>query len=147
MSIYKDRPATCRIFDCRILAASGFELGDGNANPMMLQAQRWKFSCPARRDEDLFSAVHSAAAFLRKYPECIAPDVRHRDLIPYAVMAVKVYDVFFHSGGLSGDTKKLIRDSETVKNVLKSYTEFEKRMHRNELIHSNHAKATHQRAC
>jgi hypothetical protein len=70
-SIYRNRPDTCRIFDCRVLAASGLALDDNDNNLIVLQARRWKFSCPTKRDHNLLSAVQSAATFLMRHTECV----------------------------------------------------------------------------
>jgi hypothetical protein len=128
-SIYRNRPATCRIFDCRILAASRLELDDNDNNFIVQQARRWKFRYPTKRDCNLFSAVQDAATFLMRHPECLQNNWVPRDAIQISVLAIKVYEVFLKSNSLFVDTRKVIRDSEIAKEVLKSYERFERRMH------------------
>jgi hypothetical protein len=127
-SIYRNRPATCRIFDCRVIAASGLT-GDGNEhNPILQQAQRWQFNCPTKRDLNLLSAVQAAAEFLRKHPECLQKNFIPTDAIQISVAAIKVYDVFLNAIDPSVDVRTANRNSEIAKEVIKSYKKFEKRM-------------------
>ena len=46
-SIYKDRPRTCRTYDCRVFAAAGIA---ADRDPITRQARRWRFgdSLPGR---------------------------------------------------------------------------------------------------
>jgi uncharacterized protein len=124
-SIYRFRPATCRSFDCRILAASGITTEDNNL--ITQHARRWKFSCPIESDRNLLSAVLAAAIFLKKYPECIRGNLASRDKIQLAVIAIKVYDVFLNNNVTTVNFAQTTHDSEIAKKVLKSYKMFEKR--------------------
>jgi hypothetical protein len=127
-SIYRNRPATCRIFDCRVLAASGLT-GDGNENnPIFQQAQRWQFNCTTKRDLHLLTAVRAATAFLRKHPLCVQTNVVPVDAIQISVAAVKVYDVFLKAYNPSVEVRTANRDSKIAKEVITSYKNFEKRI-------------------
>lgn len=124
-SIYRDRPTTCRSFDCRILAASGIA---GNDNNLFAQhARRWKFSYPTEGDRNLLSAVQGAATFLTKHPECIRNNLAPRDEIRLALLAIKVYDVFLNNNNSTANQVRTTRDSEIARKVLKSHKMLEKR--------------------
>ena len=126
-SIYRYRPATCRLFDCRILAASGLDLDNNDNNLIIRQARRWKFGYPTKRDHNLLSAVQHAAAFLIRRPECVQNILVPRDAIQISVLAIKVCDVFLKNIVVSNSAEKVIRDSEIANKVLKSYERFEQR--------------------
>jgi len=126
-SIYKYRPATCRSFDCRVIAASGIAVKDTNL--IAQHAQRWKFSYGNEGDRDLLSAVQAAASFLIKYPECIRDNLISMDAIQLAVFAIKVYDVFLNNNVTNTNLAQATLDSDIAKKVLKSYKMFEKRRH------------------
>jgi len=127
-SIYRYCSATCRIFDCRVLAASGLNLDDNDNNLIVRQARRWKFSCPTKRDRNLLSAVQHAATFLIRHPECIQNNLVPGDAIQNSVLAIKVYDVFLNNNYVSDNGKEVIRDSEIAKEVIRSYKRFEQRI-------------------
>ena len=126
-SIYKYRPATCRSFDCRVIAASGIAVKDTNL--IAQHAQRWKFSYGNEGDRDLLSAVQATASFLIKYPECIRDNLVSKDAIQLAVLAIKVYDVFLNNNVTNTNLAQATLDSDIAKKVLKSYKMFEKRRH------------------
>jgi hypothetical protein len=126
-SIYKYRPATCRSFDCRVIAASGIAVKDNNL--IAQHARCWKFSCITKGDRNLLSAVQAAASFLIKYPECIRDNFVPIDAIQLAVLAIKVYEVFLNSNVTTANPAQATLDSDIAKKVLKSYKIFEKRRH------------------
>ena len=127
-SIYRNRPITCRIFDCRVLAASGLTGDENENNPIFQQARRWQFNYPAKRDLSLFSAVQAAAAFLRRHPECVQKNLVPMDAIQISVAAIKVYDVFLKANDSFVNAKTVNRDSEIANEVTTSYKKFKKRM-------------------
>jgi Fe-S-cluster containining protein len=127
-SIYRNRPTTCCIFDCRVLVASGLTGEDDENNPIFQQARRWQFNYPTKRDRNLFSAIQAAAAFLRRHPECIQKNLVPMDAIQISIAAIKVYDVFLKTNDPFVYAGKLNRDSEIAKEVFMSYKKFKKRM-------------------
>ncbi len=65
-SIYEDRPATCRAYDCRVFAAAGI---DADRPAITQRARRWVFGYAAKSDRELHAAVRAAARSLRDHPE------------------------------------------------------------------------------
>lgn len=63
-TIYDDRPRTCRVFDCRVLAAASVDPEDKPG--LAEQARRWRFSFGSTADRDAHSAVSAAAAAARR---------------------------------------------------------------------------------
>jgi hypothetical protein len=92
-SIYEHRPATCRIFDCRVYAAAGVHAGDDRRR-IGERAARWRFTYSgpaARRQHD---AVRAAARFIRENPGSFPGGRVPTDPGQVAVLAVKSYEVF-----------------------------------------------------
>jgi uncharacterized protein len=126
-TIYSNRPATCRSFDCRILTASGLVAENSAHHGIFQQARRWKFSCPSQNENRLLSAVQDAAKFLNHHPLSIEDNFVSRDEVHLSVLAIKVYDVFLPSGDFKRTTKREIDESVIMKKVLRSYEKFQNR--------------------
>src|SRR4051812_8651363 len=60
-SIYEHRPRTCRVYDCRVFAATGVDPGDYKL-PIQRQVRRWEFEFPTDGDRIDYEAVQAAAA-------------------------------------------------------------------------------------
>ena len=120
-SIYRDRPATCRSFDCRVLAASGVEADEKNYKGIMQQVRRWQFSFSADRDRELYSAVRAASEFLTMHRKLFPDNWVPRNSIQLAVLSIIVCDVFLKVNGRAG------RNSDIVKRILTAYKKFESR--------------------
>jgi Fe-S-cluster containining protein len=66
-SIYEHRPRTCRIYDCRIFAATGLEVdaeADSKAD-IAARAARWRFGFPTDEDRRRQAAVRVAVRSVR----------------------------------------------------------------------------------
>lgn len=61
--IYRQRPLTCRTFDCRVLAAAGLA---GDHDAIHRQARRWAFTYASEHDARLHAAVTAAARELHR---------------------------------------------------------------------------------
>jgi uncharacterized protein len=118
-SIYRNRPATCRSFDCRILPASGVNVVEKDYNLIVKQAQRWQFSYSNDHDYILQSAVQTAAAFLTEHRDSFPTKWVPRNSIQLAFLSIMVYDAFL-------EKKRPKRyESEIVKKVLNIYKRIE----------------------
>jgi uncharacterized protein len=124
-SIYRNRPVTCRSFDCRLLAASGLAADHNVNNPIFQQARRWMFHCPSKNDHQLLSAVQQAAKFLKSHPECLQNNSFPIDEIQLSVLAIKVYQVFIRNIGEIGKSGIASQDPVIVRAVKETYTKFE----------------------
>jgi Fe-S-cluster containining protein len=59
-SIYAHRPRTCRVYDCRVFAATGDEIDE---LPLVaVQVRRWRFDHPTPRDRAEHDELLEAAA-------------------------------------------------------------------------------------
>jgi Fe-S-cluster containining protein len=92
-SIYKDRPQTCRDYDCRIFAASG-TLPAGERRIINERVQEWRFSFPQEEDRAACAAVRRAAEFILAHSADFPSAVRASSPTAAAVLAIKTYSVF-----------------------------------------------------
>jgi uncharacterized protein len=127
-SIYRNRPSTCRTFDCRVLAASGFDAEGGENNQIMQQAKRWQFRYATAYDRRLHTAVRDAAVFLNDHPECLHRTLHSSDRIQIAVLAIKVYTVFLKRTGFPVNNRRPKNNSTIIQEVVRSCEKFEKRL-------------------
>jgi hypothetical protein len=67
-TIYEHRPRTCRTYDCRVFAAAGLDVaeGDGTKAAIASRARRWRFTFADGDDESRWRAVRAEAAALRR---------------------------------------------------------------------------------
>ncbi|MCB9496069.1 MAG: YkgJ family cysteine cluster protein [Fibrobacteria bacterium] len=63
-TIYRDRPTTCRTYDCRVFAATGIEPGGAEKRTIHERVRAWMFEYPTPLDLQLQEAVRDAAEFL-----------------------------------------------------------------------------------
>ncbi len=116
-SIYVNRPQTCRIYDCRIFAATQIELDNEAQISIRDQARRWKFQYPNLADQATQSAVHAAARFLTERQDLFPPKTLPHHPAVLANLALKVHQLFL-SGTESG-TSNPLSVSESVQAILK----------------------------
>jgi hypothetical protein len=84
-SIYEHRPKTCRVYDCRIFAATGLDIGadDPTKDPIAERVQQWRFSFPTDDDQLRQTAVRTAVR-----------TVRATSVTQLAVNAIERYEEF-----------------------------------------------------
>ncbi len=114
-SIYENRPRTCRTYDCRILAASGLELGDEDKVLITRQVQRWRFSFPTEADRVRHEAVRAAATFVDAQRTVLPSDAVPTNATQLAVLAVEVHDAFLGRDGKTGQPTIVDPDPDVVR--------------------------------
>ncbi len=96
-SIYPHRPATCRDFDCRVLAAAGLVETGTWSERINARVRAWKFDYAKPESAARHAAVKAAARFIRSnsnlFPGGRIP-ARPLDL---AVLVAKVHQVFLRN--------------------------------------------------
>ncbi len=93
-SVYEDRPRTCRVYDCRVFAATGIaDAGEGK-EAVTRQAVRWRVGFPTSADIRLQAAVKHAADFLRDHADLFPDGFVPPNPTQRAVLAVKVHEAF-----------------------------------------------------
>jgi Fe-S-cluster containining protein len=63
-SVYRERPATCRTYDCRIFAATGIAEPGSEKAAIMSRARRWKFSYRDELSREKHAALVAGARYL-----------------------------------------------------------------------------------
>lgn len=92
-SIYRDRPQTCRDYDCRVFAAAGIDAGGDEREVINRRVRAWRFSYSSDAERLAHEAVRAAAAFIRDRAHRF--DARlPRTPTGIAVLAIKTYTVF-----------------------------------------------------
>ena len=95
-SIYAHRPRACRTYDCRVFAAAGLDVGEGDASKagVARRVRRWRFAHPSAQDRVEHEAVRSAAAFVGAHPELFPDDGGPATTTQRAVLAVELHAAF-----------------------------------------------------
>jgi hypothetical protein len=124
-TIYEHRPRSCRSYDCRVFAAAGVGVVEGEKGAIAERAMRWKFSYPTLRDRKQQSALYAAARFLQERAECFPRGVPS-DSTGLALLAIKVYDVFLGHQGKAGEGERRA-DAEIAEAVAAAHDRFETR--------------------
>lgn len=88
-SIYAHRPRTCRVYDCRVFAATGVE-PDEDKVQITARVRRWRFSYSEEDDQRRHATVQAAAAYLRAHPELRVTSAAAE----LAVSAIEAHAVF-----------------------------------------------------
>ena len=93
-SIYEDRPATCRKFDCRVLSAAGLEPDGPGQDALAERVREWQFDLGTPRDRVARDAVRAAVAFIESHPECFEPGRNPVNAVQRSVVALAISDEF-----------------------------------------------------
>ena len=117
-SIYAHRPRTCRTYDCRIFAAAGVALDEGEKVHIAHRSSRWEFSHPTAADRVRHDAVRAAAVFLRDHRTESDGRVIATAATPLAVFAVKVHDAFVRCDDVTDQPTLVEPDAVTVQAAL-----------------------------
>jgi uncharacterized protein len=89
-SIYNHRPRTCRVYDCRVFAATGLaEDVDGKAM-ISKAAKLWRFDPEVNAQ---LAAIRSAATYLRDHAAELA-DVLPLTVTHLAVLAFEIHELW-----------------------------------------------------
>jgi uncharacterized protein len=124
-SIYEDRPATCRNFDCRVYSAVGIMAGGKDKTRVNELVQRWQFSYPAEIDREEHQAVKAAAEFISSHAPFFPEGRIPRNPSQLAIAAIKVYKVFLNSGE-HGDIRS---DYEIANTIVVASRQFDAGIH------------------
>jgi len=103
-SIYERRPRACRVYDCRVFAATGLMVGD--ERPVIARrAASFGFDLSGPNDRAELAAVRAAAGFLVDHAAAFPAGFVPENPTQQAVVALKVYDVFLvaTNGPRTGD--------------------------------------------
>jgi uncharacterized protein len=92
-SIYRDRPQTCRDYDCRIYTAAGL-FPDGERPIIRQRVSDWQFEFASRQASACSQALRQAVEFIRCHSAEFPVPMRATSATAAAVLAVKTYELF-----------------------------------------------------
>ena len=117
-SIYEFRPQTCRQYDCRVFAATGFGVeaqNDGAARTLIAQqAQRWAFEFSSAHDYEEFAAVQSAAKFLTAHADAFPPGFLPTSSSAQAILAIEIYALFLATETQATDKQSTAKKVQAI---------------------------------
>jgi Fe-S-cluster containining protein len=100
--VYRDRPDTCRTYDCRVFTATGTNAGDERV-VINERIASWRFTYPTELDVAEQRAVTAAANFIRRHPVRFPNGRVPSRPAEIAVLAVKTYEVFMNTPGTDAE--------------------------------------------
>jgi len=65
-TIYASRPRTCRVYDCRVFAATGIPMDEPGNEAIGEQASRWRFTVASESDQEHLDALRATGADLSR---------------------------------------------------------------------------------
>lgn len=120
-TIYRERPQTCRDYDCRVFAAAGIEAGSAEKTEINARVRAWRFSYPTKLDAESHRAVRAAAAFIRRASDSFPAGRAPTAPTGVAVLALKSYEGFM-DGRDRGRT-----DAEIAADIITRWQAFDQR--------------------
>jgi Fe-S-cluster containining protein len=100
-SIYEHRPRACRVYDCRVFAATGVEIDEPSKHAVAQRSRRWRFSFPSPDDKARHAAARAAAAYLEAH-HAESPGGGPLSATHRAVLAIELTDLFTGSDPATG---------------------------------------------
>ena len=107
-TIYAHRPRTCRVYDCRIFAASGVLPDEATKTAVAERVRQWQFSYANAADDTAHKAVLAAAAFLSDPSKNVFNGLQP-NAIRDSLIALSIYDTFTKDGALVEPTVEEVR--------------------------------------
>jgi Fe-S-cluster containining protein len=100
-SIYDHRPRACRVYDCRVFAATGVDIDDASKAAVAQRARRWRFTYASGEARVRHEAVKAAVDYFDTRP-AEAPDGRRLGATHRALRAILQADLFIASDPTTG---------------------------------------------
>lgn len=93
-TIYPTRPRACRVYDCRVFAATGVLPDEPAKAPIAQRARSWRFAVNTPAEQAQWGALHAAADFVSALPEAAAAGPTAQ-----ALAALRVHGLFMGGEG------------------------------------------------
>jgi Fe-S-cluster containining protein len=94
-TIYEDRPRACRVYDCRLFAATGIVPDEPGRRAVADRVASWRFAVTTDEEQAQWDALHAAAERLVGSPGTAALGSSAR-----AVAALRVHRLFAGPAGV-----------------------------------------------
>ena len=120
-SIYPHRPATCRQYDCRVLAAAGAEAKE-ESSEIAERVMAWEFSYSQPESERKSRQIKRAMWFLRQYSALFPPGYVPQSESQKSALAVSIHGEFSEPAFASeGALAPQETPEEKVMNIIKKF--------------------------
>jgi Fe-S-cluster containining protein len=116
-TIYAHRPRTCRMYDCRVFAATGVEPDGDDKAAIRARVRQWRFAVRDEADAVVGQGLRAAAAYLREHPEVLPDAAGAAGPTALAVLAVDALPAFV-ARTPSGGTELVTPVPDAVRAVL-----------------------------
>ncbi|HZP31552.1 MAG TPA: YkgJ family cysteine cluster protein [Acidimicrobiia bacterium] len=100
-TIYEHRPRACRMYDCRVFAATGVTVAGDRQAAIRERVDRWRFELRTGAESARRDALRAAAAYLAEHPD-VLPEGAPSGPTQLAVLAVEVHEAFLETDPGSG---------------------------------------------
>ena len=111
-SIYEHRPRACRVYDCRIFAATGVEVAGDDKPAVAARVRQWRFAYATPDDAAVQRSMRRAATFLDEHPECAGTGTSARlNATNRAAVAVAIASLFIDDAHPSVDEVRMAIDA------------------------------------
>jgi Fe-S-cluster containining protein len=117
-SIYEHRPRTCRVYDCRIFAASGLAVDEAEKAAISRQVARWRFSYRDDNDRARHRAVQLAADYLSNTSCAPGEALVGLNATGRSLRALEVHDLFLQSDEATGQSRAFTPGPEVLRTEL-----------------------------
>jgi Fe-S-cluster containining protein len=117
-SIYEHRPRTCRVYDCRIFAASGLAVDEAEKASISHQVARWRFSYRDYNDRARHRAVQLAADYLSNTSRAPGEALVGLNTTGRSLRALEVHDLFLQSDEATGQSRAFTPGPEVLRTEL-----------------------------
>ncbi len=112
-SIYEHRPNTCRVYDCRVFAATGVMPTDAAQRDVVQRAKRWLFTTDQAGAADLV-ALRETARFVFNHRDLIDATIRPQTAAQLVIFVLRVFDTY--RAATTNDTGRLVNECERAFN-------------------------------
>jgi Fe-S-cluster containining protein len=93
-SIYEDRPQTCRIYDCRVFAATGIAVDRQTQPEIARRVSQWVFNYESEEGHMEHRVVKQAARFLSENRDLFPHGILPNYPVQLAALAIEIYKLF-----------------------------------------------------
>jgi len=120
-TIYRDRPRTCRSYDCRIFAATGLAETAPEKAEIMARAGRWRFDYATQEDSDRHEALRKGARYLLEQADGLG-DLLPGNATQLAMLVVSLNPLIFellaaHGGKIPAAPQVLARVRDAIEGL------------------------------
>jgi Fe-S-cluster containining protein len=119
-SIYEDRPQTCRVYDCRIFAATGIAVDRGTQPEIATRVSQWEFTYESEQSRAQQQTLQQAAQFLETNRDLFPPGFLPNFPVQLAALSIQIYSLFAALTAPADSGAAPIADAEIAQAIVSS---------------------------